>query len=324
MKKKRLMIYFLVLFSLFLQTLISNSTITSDTCALVVNDYMNIHSDDDFITMGFPGSGTESDPYVIENYKIHSSDPTCEGIHVKNTTKYFVIQECEISNSFYAIFVEDVAPGTGQVLNNYCYSNKHDGMGIENSNDLIISGNIIEGSYCVGLTIMNCSDLLISNNKISSSGRSGLAIYSSSNLNITENISKENKYNGIVMRVTINCILYKNLFESNEEYGVEIDVYCSENIFHHNDFIDNNLEVATSQAKDGGINEIWYDSTMLEGNYWNDHSGSGEYSLDGVGGCCDKYPLEKPYNTATTAFHYYLFILTFIPITYIIQRKRKR
>ncbi|TDA33944.1 MAG: hypothetical protein DSO02_03230, partial [Hadesarchaea archaeon] len=36
------------------------------------------------------GSGTKTDPYIIENWEIDASN--AHGIHIKNTTAYFVIR----------------------------------------------------------------------------------------------------------------------------------------------------------------------------------------------------------------------------------------
>lgn len=42
------------------------------------------------------GSGTESNPYVIEGWDINAS--SANGIEIRNTTAYFVIRNCYVHN----------------------------------------------------------------------------------------------------------------------------------------------------------------------------------------------------------------------------------
>ncbi len=78
-------------------------------------------------------------------------------------------------------------------------------------------------------------------------------------------------------------------------YGVYIDSKSSNHIIHHNDFIDNFPDDSRlSQACSYGENNIWYDTELNEGNYWNEHSGDGNYTIAGEEICCDPYPLNAP------------------------------
>lgn len=43
------------------------------------------------------GSGTEVDPYIIENWVIVDDDSAPQGVFIKNTTAYFIIKNCTIS-----------------------------------------------------------------------------------------------------------------------------------------------------------------------------------------------------------------------------------
>jgi hypothetical protein len=43
------------------------------------------------------GSGTEVDPYIIENWIIVDDDSAPHGIFINNTTAYFIIKNCTIS-----------------------------------------------------------------------------------------------------------------------------------------------------------------------------------------------------------------------------------
>ena len=71
-----------------------------------------IEGDDNFTAANgvVAGSGTAEDPYVIENWAIDASG--AHGIHIKNTTSYFVVRNCLVENGSYfynGIFYEGPA-----------------------------------------------------------------------------------------------------------------------------------------------------------------------------------------------------------------------
>jgi parallel beta-helix repeat protein len=320
-------ILFCVVGLLFLLSSINNSN-TELMAELVASDSIRILSDADFITFGFPGTGTVEDPYIIENYDVYSTDINTEGIYVFNTTKYFVILNNEVTHSFYGILIQEVAPGTGKVLDNRCYKCKHDGLGIKESSGILISGNTFENSAtATGLVIDNCTDIILTNNVISGSPISGCGMYASSNLTISRNTFRDNAYKGITASSVCDSYFYENLFESNGEYGLELTETSIENVVYHNNFIDN-FPGGMSQARDSSGNNVWYNEALLEGSYWSDYSGIGSYSIEGASGCCDMYPLSEPLNLDEeepneTSFTYLLVTFLFLPIIYSIRRKRE-
>ena len=309
--------------------LILLSSINSPTievmAELIDSDSIRVLSDSDFITFGFPGTGTVEDPYVIENFDVYSTDINTEGIYVFNTTKYFVIQNNEVTHSFYGILVQEVATGTGKVLDNRCYACKHDGLGVKESSGILISDNILENTVsATALTIDDCSDIILTNNVISGCSISGCGIYASDNLTVYRNTFKDNVYKGITAASVDNSVFYENVFESNGEWGLEFTETSENNLVYHNNFIDN-CPVGIAQGRDSSGNNLWYNEALLEGNYWNDYSGSGNYSIEGTFGCCDQYPLSEPFNfegTNETSFTYLLITLFSLSIIYSIKRKR--
>jgi hypothetical protein len=80
----------------------------------------------------------------------------------------------------------------------------------------------------------------------------------------------------------------------NGAYGIELSDDSANNVIHHNDFIANGQN--TLQACDNGTTNQWYDDTVLEGNYWSDYSGIGNYSIDGSAKAFDPYPSLSPYR----------------------------
>ncbi|MEM1705016.1 MAG: hypothetical protein QW623_04640 [Candidatus Hadarchaeales archaeon] len=54
------------------------------------------------------GSGTETDPYIIENWEINAS--TAGGIYIKNTAAYFVIRNVLVENGGHSVSVTNITP----------------------------------------------------------------------------------------------------------------------------------------------------------------------------------------------------------------------
>jgi len=322
--KKRISLISLVVGIIFLLSFLSTpNTVTN---ARIESDSLDIHSDTDFITLGFPGSGTKEDPYLIENYDISSSDINNEGLHIKDTTKYFVIKGCSMTTSFYGLLVENVAPGTCQILDSRFYANKHDGIGVKESTGVIISNNVFETSvYATGLVIDNCTDVVFSNNIVQNNPKTGLAIYGVTSMIVSGNVFKNNLERGVTLGCVSDIAIYDNLFDYNRYYGVEFTTNCYTSTVYHNNFINNSRYDPTSQGRDNDGNCMWYNSTLLEGNFWNDYSGSGTYSIAGSV-CCDLYPLSEPLvfeEPTETSFNYLLITLLSLPILYCLRRKRE-
>ncbi len=300
-----------------------NDVLAFDESLLVPSDRIEIHSDEVFETLGFSGSGTETDPYIIENLEI-SAGTYYSNIDIANTTKYFIIRNCHLKGGYHGIKIIDVAEGTVQMLENLCEVNMKYGIWLENTNDVYIAKNTLGPYNTLGVRLENCSSVTITENICDGNNGAGIIFANSENITVTRNTARNNVYIGIENKYSNDSLIAYNQIEYQSESGVKIAVGGCNNIIHHNNFISNFAGTGQAQATDHGACNIWYDETTLEGNYWNDWDGEGNYSIDGTANCCDLYPLAKPYSTEEATFPYYLFILTFIPITYIIQRKRKQ
>lgn len=157
-----------------------------------VNGYTNhsritIYTDDDFESLGFPGSGTEEDPYIIENFNITTT--SSYGIYIRKTTKYFVIRNCYIKSSSSGIFLSLTGNNTAQIINNTIV-----GTG---------SGN--------GISLQNAPYTFIYNNTISNV-QQGIYATSSGGLNVTNNIITVTTYYGFRGYSTEKLTLRNNVF----------------------------------------------------------------------------------------------------------------
>lgn len=97
------------------------------------------------------GSGTYSDPYVIQNCRIDGQGTNPYNIYIKNSDAYFRIQNCTLLNTTSGglnsgIIMEDVSNGT--IYNNTIY--KHQNFGL-----IMFSGST-NNTVCNN-TVFNCS-----------------------------------------------------------------------------------------------------------------------------------------------------------------------
>ncbi|MCE7745312.1 MAG: hypothetical protein GPJ52_09285 [Candidatus Heimdallarchaeota archaeon] len=214
---------------------------------------------------GFPGKGSESDPYLIEDLQINTTKTY--GILIRKTNKFFVIRNCSIQANNSPLAVYHVASGTGKISGNrfvggviqfrssdaiFIEGNTvYGGILITNSNFGNITNNFCEYlrvSFCNQVSINNnrcTNDLMvsssefstISNNIISNSDFSGIWIYGSNNLIVVNNFCFNNPI-GIKVEYSELVSLYGNNCSLNFDYGVEIQY--SGNISLANNLIQEN------------------------------------------------------------------------------------
>jgi parallel beta-helix repeat protein len=101
-----------------------------------------IDSDDAFtLQKGIArGSGTQDDPFVIENLAIEAPSDEIDAIYIRNTTKFFVIQNVVVKRSRNGIVLENVRNGT--VRNCFIQDNQI-GIRIESCENVSIENNTI-------------------------------------------------------------------------------------------------------------------------------------------------------------------------------------
>jgi parallel beta-helix repeat protein len=165
------------------------------------------------------GTGTESDPYIIENWMISAS--SANGIEIRNTTDYFVVRNCVVKNgwiaasgvNYYGIELYNVV--NGRIDNNTCVNDDYGIVLYANSDNNALINNTCANNFWYGIRLEN-----------------------SSNNTITNNTCANTKYYSIGLDHSDNNILDNNTCESN---GGGIYLYDSENIKMRNNTLSNNL-----------------------------------------------------------------------------------
>ncbi|MHA2135538.1 MAG: NosD domain-containing protein, partial [Candidatus Thorarchaeota archaeon] len=220
------------------QFTVSDSGLVSNS-----SDPVEITSDADFVALGFDGSGTVQDPYVIQSICGHN------GISISNTRDHFVITDSIIWN----------------------YVDQNTGISLNNISHGVIRNVVIRGKD-TGIDVAESSDFMITNTTIDhcqngmrfSSTRNGLVSYNEVYAN----------HRGVFILESNATLLNWNTIVHNGEYGV---VVVGENNTLYGNRIGWNRAL---NARDSGNFTKWDDEESI-GNYWSDLQGQGPYNITG-------------------------------------------
>ncbi len=182
------------------------------------NQITFVESDADFINYGFPGSGTQENPYIIEDYCYDGSG--FFGIYISSTTKHVLIRNCTFFNMINGIGLEYFA-----------------------SNTVVIENNTIE-SNMIGVIVLESDSIIIKKNFIADC-LEGIQLYSSQYAEIMNNTIRECLSYGVVLdRSTNSCEIHHNNFINNSYLLPEAESQAyddgRDNRFHHNYYSDYN------------------------------------------------------------------------------------
>ncbi|MBY8998692.1 MAG: right-handed parallel beta-helix repeat-containing protein [Candidatus Thorarchaeota archaeon] len=174
----------------------------------------NITSDVDFESQAWPGNGSISNPYLIENLNITTNNSTC--IWIMNTTSHFILQNCLFTSpvwnytnfqSVYSITLTNVSNGmilgnqivnsttgiSGYALSNCSISDNRFNVterviDVRFSNFTIILNNKQQFDPChFGVSVTGCWNCTVSQNEFGNIISSGISAYGNYYSNFTEN-----------------------------------------------------------------------------------------------------------------------------------------
>jgi parallel beta-helix repeat protein len=238
---------------------------TSIAPSSIEHSKIAIGNNRDFPQQGWEGSGTSSDPYIIENLNISLSSDTC--IFIYNVTAHFVIRNSYLSTSDeFAFDIQLIASSNGKVDN--C--------------------TITGGGY--GVSISASSGIEVANSTIYST-KSGISI-SNSELCVIRSNSIYGTNTGIRFYSSMNSTVADNEVYRAEDRGIVMDYWTAGNRIFYNHVGWNGPDGQPDHAfnaVDHGENNVW-DDNISRGNFWSEYEGSGVYAIEGTGEAFDRYP----------------------------------
>jgi len=151
------------------------------------------------------GTGTYSEPYVIEDLVIDANN-TGNCILIENSDVYFKIENCTVFNSVAGIRL--IYVNNSQLINNNCSSNSA-GIRTEHCNNNTISGNHVINNYN-GIYLNNSDNNAISGNHVSNNTFYGIIIRYSDNNAISGNNASNSIKHGISLSYSDNNTISEN------------------------------------------------------------------------------------------------------------------
>ena len=227
-----------------------------------------IDNDDDFITLGFNGTGTSIDPYLIEGYNITAVGYD-SAIEISDTTKYFEIRDCFLVGwGFYDVLITDISDGTATIKDNQFGIpigglEVGNGLGLENANGVTITNNTFDfgrielgesngvtiinntlkyGAYTEDIFIYNSNNTLITENNILSSFPGGIRVESSYGTTITENYIHET--HGIRLYDSHTTSITNNQITVTGGAAVQISQLTTGLTISNNEFHNGGIEIS--------------------------------------------------------------------------------
>ncbi|MHA1197814.1 MAG: right-handed parallel beta-helix repeat-containing protein [Candidatus Heimdallarchaeaceae archaeon] len=263
-------------------------------------------------------SGTRVQDYTIHDTSIALIMVGCDGVIVDN---------CDFNNNNYGSIKFDNMMNTtiqnSKCSNNAEYGGLYSWGAINTTIYNVTASNNQFGIYMQGATTFN-----ISHNIVESNSWYNTRFQGSAGGNIRYNTIASSTDEGILLYNCDYTNITHNLFQNNNGYAIYADFNSAFNWIHHNAFIGNNL--GGTQAYDDAGTNVWYDAWNSEGNYWDDYSGSGNYTIDGNTHMNDTYPLGSippgvpPVIPEFSNLTYLVLLVPVVLVSTLIFRRRKR
>ncbi len=201
--------------------------------ALTPHERIEIICDANFTDYGFPGSGTEIDPYVIERYTITIIAYGYHGILVYNVTKHFIIQHCFIEYAYSGIHIESISVGTAIINNNTCVYSNYAGIYLSDSSNSTIVNNTCITNY-VGIELHYSENCSIEKNTCGGNIFEGIALLNLESCYVFDNNCIYNKW-GIKL-IQASSIIINNTFNEGD---VGIYLYSIVYFYYHSTVVNN-------------------------------------------------------------------------------------
>jgi len=200
---------------------------------------MIISSDEDFDNYNLSGSGTEENPFRIENKELGVNSKRIRdwydaALDISNTTKFFIVIKCTFYGGLSCIKIADIAPNTAQIIDNQIftisqaksdYYRPTSGISIYNSIGVNFSYNTfndpIEYSEGFrGVFLSNVSNTIIASNKICNF-RDAILIENSENVTISNNYFSKANYHAFCIEDSTSINIENNYINSTS-FGVDL------------------------------------------------------------------------------------------------------
>ena len=223
---------------------------------------IEITSNGDFTTQGWPGDGSPTTPFVINDLEINAS-LTEPGISITGTDVHFIISNCSIHGGFVdskGIVLNDVENAV--IFNNTCYEG---GIGIllNQTDGISLIENKCYSMNRAGIYLDGSDDNTIQRN-MATDCWDGIYLERSSFNFVDENFCAGNNW-GIDLYWTSNDNdVYNNTLISNIECGILLYLECTLNTIEMNTLDGNSYAIFIRESDENSILTNYCESNGIE------------------------------------------------------------
>jgi parallel beta-helix repeat protein len=188
------------------------------------------------------GSGTELDPYILENL-IVDGNLTDSCISISNSNASFIIQNCELFNSSSGgadggIYLNNVENGI--ISDNYFFNHRNAAIYGTASDHIIVSENTLKNHHH-GVYLGGNYNQIISNSLYGDGTGSGIVYYDVYHNNIIEGNTIENCWQGMFIFNADNNTFVNNIANNNLQHGIALTSTANYNFLLNNIASNNTL-----------------------------------------------------------------------------------
>jgi len=211
---------------------------------------------------GITGEGNETDPYMIDGYKITAKSGAF-GIKIEDTRKHLKISNCWV----FAALENSVSSGihldncTNITIENCVSKYNSYGLYIVNSDENEIIDSTITDNLIYGMWVKDSDDLLIYNNTIGEVASSGIEMNDCFFNNITKNHFFNNSGQGVKLGNSHNNTIAEN--NATGCFHGSWVLQSSNNSFEGNNLTDNNNGIFMSQSTFNNFTGNYADSNNI-------------------------------------------------------------
>ncbi|MEM3525000.1 MAG: NosD domain-containing protein, partial [Thermoplasmata archaeon] len=242
---------------------------------------------------GWPGDGSEGNPYIIDGYDIDANGGRY-GFWIENTDAYFVIRNCSVRGATdsgsvpYGAGIALINVRHGTLDSNKC-NNSNLGIYLYKGSQYNTMTNNNASSNTYGILLSSSSNNSITNNTASGNSRYGIYLYYSSNNSITNNTASGNSEYGIYLGWDSSNNSITNNTASGNSLGIFLEFSSNNNITNNNasgnsydgiflDYSSNNNNITNNNASSNSLGiSLWFSSNNSITN--NNASGNSRYGI---------------------------------------------
>jgi len=188
------------------------------------------------------GSGTPSDPYIIEGWEIYAG--VAPGIRITNTDAHALVRGVFVHSGGVnyegilldtvanvvvegGVFVDDsfgiyaYASSAVAIVNNRVANSFWEGILVESSSSAVVRGNDVQGSGVYGIDVFSSTDVEVRDNTASTGWESGIYIQNVERVLVTGNNASSNALFGIALDYASDATIIDNSLWDNA-YGLDL------------------------------------------------------------------------------------------------------